>query len=688
MRFIIARRKLPLKQGTTCRMESKQVRMNNFTRVAEYFWRYKARFLVSVVCALGIAALWCANLSAVYPVVNVLFEEESIPVYIRRNIEQNRQEVAARTKYLATVDESEFEKRARLQRKISEASRSVQYYSWLNEYIVPLVPEDKFRTLSLILALVVVSTVLKCALIYLQELLVGSVIYRATNDIRTDCFEACLRLDSQAIAYEGSANLMARMTNDIMQLAVGYSAFGTKLIREPLKAAACIGAAFYLNWRLTLLALVVVPVIGIFLSWVGRKLKKAAHRAMQSIARIYDCISETFESFRIVTAFSGHDRQMEKFNAANDDYYRQTMKMVKVHTLIRPITELCGVIAVMLAFAPGAYLVLKGTKFLWGVQLAASQLTITDVMTLYVFLAGTLDPLRKLSSVFGVIKQGLAGADRVFQLVDQESTVPEVESPMVMVRHAESVTFENITYRYPNLDTSIERIAALSNVNLKVRSGEVVAVVGPNGSGKSTLLALLPRFMDADGGTVKIDGTDIRSVATNDLRAQIGLVTQDTMLFNDTIYENIRYGNPSASPQEIEAAAEQAHVTSFIDRFPDGMQTEIGIGGKRLSGGQRQRIALARAIVRNPSILILDEATSAVDAQSEDMINGVLKKFAVGRTVFIITHVLSETFLDLVDRIVVMDQGQIIATGSHNDLLDSCAIYRGLTQAGINRSAA
>ena len=662
--------------------------MNNFTRVAEYFWRYKTRFLVSVVCAVGIAALWCANLSAVYPVVNVLFEEESIPVYIERNIELNRQEVAEKSEYLATVDEAEFEKRARLQRKISEASRNVQYYSWLNEYVVPLVPDDKFRTLALILTLVVASTVLKCGLIYLQELLVGSVIYRATNDIRSDCFEACLHLDSQAIATEGSANLMARMTNDIMQLAVGYSAFGTKLVREPLKAAACIGAAFYLNWRLTLLALVVVPVIGIFLSSVGKKLKKTAHRAMQSIARIYDCISETFDSFRIVTAFGGQRQQMEKFRAANDDYYRQTMKMVKVHSLIRPITELCGVIAVMLAFAPGAYLVLKGTKFLFGVQLAASQLTITDVMTLYVFLAGTLDPLRKLSSVFGVIKQGLAGADRVFALVDQNTTVPEAESPLVMPRHSENIEFESISYRYPTVDASLTPGAALSEVNLRVRSGEVVAVVGPNGSGKSTLLALLPRFMDADAGTVKIDGTDIRSVSTADLRSQIGLVTQDTMLFNDTIYENIRYGNPEATEEQILSAAEQAYVTAFIDRFPDGMQTEIGIGGKRLSGGQRQRIALARAIVRDPSILILDEATSAVDAQSEDLINGVLKQFAIGRTVFIITHVLSETFLDLVDRIVVMDQGQIIATGRHEELLTSCPIYRGLTQAGINKSAA
>lgn len=662
--------------------------MNNFTRVAEYFWRYKTRFLVSVVCAVGIAALWCANLSAVYPVVNVLFEEESIPVYIERNIALNQQEVAEKTEYLATVDQAEFEKRARLQRKISEASRNVQYYSWLNRYVVPLVPEDKFSTLSLILVLVVASTVLKCALIYLQELLVGSVIYRATNDIRADCFEACLNLDSQAIANEGSASLMARMTNDIMQLAVAYSAFGTKLIREPLKAAACIGAAFYLNWRLTLLALVIVPVIAIFLSSVGRKLKKTAHRAMQSIARIYDNISETFDSFRIVTAFGGQQRQLQKFRASNDDYYRQTMKMVKVHSLIRPTTELCGVIAVMLAFAPGAYLVLRGTKFLFGVQLAAGQLTITDVMTLYVFLAGTLDPLRKLSSVFGVIKQGLAGADRVFALVDRESTVPEVDAPLVMPRHSENIRFEDISYRYPSPDSSIKRDAALTRVNLQVKAGEVVAIVGPNGSGKSTLLALLPRFMDADSGTVKIDGTDIRHVSTGDLRSQIGLVTQDTMLFNDTIRENIRYGNPNATAEQIDAAARQAHVTSFIDRFPDGMETEIGIGGKRLSGGQRQRIALARAIVRDPSILILDEATSAVDAQSEDLINGVLKKFAVGRTVFIITHVLSETFLDLVDRIVVMDQGQIIATGSHDDLLKSCQIYRSLTQAGINRSAA
>jgi subfamily B ATP-binding cassette protein MsbA len=249
----------------------------------------------------------------------------------------------------------------------------------------------------------------------------------------------------------------------------------------------------------------------------------------------------------------------------------------------------------------------------------------------------------------------------------------------MMVRHASAVTLQNVSFRYEGAEAGeTQRPLALKDVSLDVKFGEVVAVVGGNGSGKSTLVSLLPRFVDPAEGAVLIDGVDIREFRTLDLRRQIGLVTQETMLFNDSIYENIRYGNPEATRSDVEEAARQAHALPFISALPDGFETIVGDKGGKLSGGQRQRIALARAIVRDPAILILDEATSAVDSAGEEIIHRVLKQFATGRTVFIISHVLNRTFLDLVSRIVVMDQGRIVATGTHEDLMQSCPAYRAL----------
>lgn len=660
--------------------------MGNVSRLIKYMWPYRVAFVASVFCAVGVAALWCANISTFGPIMKVLLENKNLQQFVDGEIATAERKIAEDTAYLE--NERSVDVRARVQARITESASTINTYTHVKKWILPWVPTDRFETLAFLVFALLAGTVIKTVFLYLQELLVGKVVNSTANDIRQDCFLAAQQLDLQSAAAEGTPNLISRMTNDIYQLMTAISVFGTKVIREPMKALACIGAACYINWRLTLMAVVLVPFIGVFLGRFGRMLKKAANKAMDSVALIYDSISETFSSFRIVTAFGGQKRQEEKFKEANRSFYNDIIRTIRINALIRPTSEIMAVLIVCIAFTPGAYMVLRNTDTFFGIQLAREPMSITELMMFYVMLAGTLDPVRKMSSVFGQVKQGMAGADRAFELIDRKSMIQEPKNPRPFRKHQKEIAFEDITFRYATFNPEAETPAdSLSGVSLKVNFGEVVAVVGSNGSGKSTLLSLLPRFMDPDHGSVRIDGVDIRDYSTDDLRSQIGLVSQDTMLFEDTVRENIRYGLFDADDGAVEEAARKAHATDFIQRLPERFETKIG-KRRQLSGGEQQRLSLARAIIRDPSILILDEATSAVDAESEDLIHGVLKEFSRGRTVFIITHSLSETFLNLVDRIVVMERGQIVAVGEHNELLQSCEVYRRLSQAGVQPKAA
>ncbi len=675
--------------------------MNNFLRILPFVWPHRRKVYLSVACAFVVAILWGLNLSVAYPVMKVLLEGQSMDEYIDEEIQAAEKKNEARWAEIdqreAALDElrkqdggagAESErvrvlsKQSRDQSKLSASSHKLVVLHWIKANVIPHLPADKFDILAVILGLLMVATVVKGLFMFLQETLVGSVVELTAIGLRKACFRRVLRLDYQTVSLSGTSDLMSRFTYDMNMLCLGLRLVCDKLIQEPLKALACIIGAFYVCWQLTLMSLLFAPVIAFTYAKMGRTLKRASHRVMESMSRIYKTLEESIDGFKVVTAFNGAPQHRRRFHRENKQYYNKALRIVEIDALTSPATEVMAFVAAFLALLPGCYLVLRETKEIWGIRLSSEQLEIGHLTLLYVFLAGIIDPARKLSTTYAKLKRAAAAADRVFQLIDMKPMVKSPSHPKPLPRHSKTIEFHNISFTYSSKEEDgSPRPAALENVSLSVTAGEVIAVVGENGSGKSTLVNLLPRYYDPHHGAVLVDGVDIRDVRLRELRSQLGVVTQETLLFDETIYDNIRYGRLEATRAEIEAAARQAHVTQFINLLPDGFETRVGEKGGRLSGGQRQRVALARAILRDPAILILDEATSAIDAQSEYLIHQTLREFVKGRTTFLITHSVSPSILDLVSRIIVMDRGRMIAAGPHEALIETCPVYQRLFSA-------
>lgn len=667
--------------------------MNSLTRILPFIWPSRRKLFLSFVFAGLVAMMWGATLSVAYPVVKVLLENQTLEQHVakliadcQKTIEEKQADLKdyAQREVLA-VDEAEslslLRKKARAEAKLTSAAQRLAVLRWIDVFIVPRLPGDRFRMFALILGLLLVLTLLKLVFMFAEEVLMGSVVLLTVMRVRKECFRRVLALDYQTIRQQGTSELMSRFTYDVEALGSGLSLLGGKLVREPLKAAACLTLAFWVNWQLMLLSILFVPIAAVVFHRIGKMLKKASQKSMESVARIYKVLEETFESVKVVIAFDGARRHRQHHHRESKNYYHKSMKITVADALTSPTTEMLGMSAVVLAMLPGAYIVLRGTTSIWEIPLASGPMDMAELSWMYALLAGVLDPIRKLSSVFSKVKRAGAAADRVFEIMDMKTLVDDPPAPRPLPREIRTIEFQEVGFTY--LAKGHARPTVLDNINLKIGMGEVVAVVGENGSGKSTLVNLLPRFFDPDRGAVLIDGVDVRECALEDLRGRIGIVTQETLLFDDTIYENIRYGNRDAGRGAVEKAADQAFVAQFLDQLPEGMETRVGEKGTSLSGGQRQRIALARAILRNPRILILDEATSAIDSLSERLIHQTLEQFVRDRVTFIITHSISDSILKLITRVVVLERGKVIATGKHGELLENCPAYRRLYQAQV-----
>ena len=679
--------------------------MDRLLKLWPFVRPHRRRLVVAVVAAVFASGLWAGALLLTFPITKVLMQQQSLGEHVAKRIASaeaaSAEQDAHRQRLEVEITEFEargdrhsgeylrlLQNRAKAQTHLSKAAREEWWNRQLQQHLVPLLPADRFQTLAMLFVTLLILSSLHGVAVYFQEVWIGMVVHRSLRTLRRKMFRTTMDLDAQTLGIEGTPALMSRFTNDLTGIAQGLTLLGGKVILEPLKAGACLTSAFLINWRLTLLSLVCAPVGAFIFAHFGKRLKRASRRQMETMARVYAVIQETLGSFRVVTAYGNARWHRRRLAIESRNYFQKALKINRIDALVNPTVEMLGVAAACLAILPGAYLVLRQKTTIFGIQLTAYPMEIAELAMLYTLLASVLDPARKLSSVFSKLKKSFAACDRVLEWLGRKPLVESESKAIAAERHQQSIEFEHISFTYHSAEESAIRAPALKDVSLRCEFGDVVAIVGGNGSGKSTLVGLLPRFFDPTEGIVRLDGRTLQEISLTSLRSQIGWVPQESLLFDQTLAENIAFGSPQATRAQIEAAAQRARVMDFAATWPQGLDTPVGEKGQRLSGGQRQRVALARAMLRDPAILVLDEATSAIDTQSERLIYEALAAFVPNRTTFIITHSMPTTLQKLVTRIVVMADGEILATGTHAELLRLCPEYARLAEAQKSRIAA
>ncbi len=658
--------------------------MNNFVRVLRMALRYRWTVGCSAACSLLVACLWGSNIGAVYPLVQVCFHGQSMHAWVDEKIdtaEEKAQELRVKiARSNAKLKTAKPEEKPELEATSSSAASrlaseedAITRYTWLKPLIVRYLPDDAFRTLVYVVVALLGGTLVKASFLTISNVLVDRVGNLVTFDLRKRFYRRTLRMDLATFGDSQTNDLLSRFTHDLEQVGHGIQTVFGQVVREPLKMAACLAGAAWVSWRLLLFVLVVAPIAALLIRRLAKSLKKANKRAMEQMAVLYNILIETLHGIKVVKAFTMERSERQRFHKISKQCYRRAMRISVVDRMINPVTEIMGILTFSVALLSGAYLVLSKQTHLFGIRMSERPLDLGSMLVFFGMLAGISDPWRKLTEVFNKTQKAQAACDRIFQLLDREPKVRDQRGPRPNLLHERDLVFENVRFHYQPEQLVLEEI------NLRIAFGETLAIVGPNGCGKSTLANLIPRFYDPIEGAVKLDDVDLRELHLRDLRRQIGIVTQETLLFDDTVFNNIRYGSPQATREQVIEAARQAHAHKFIEsKLELGYETVVGSQGSRLSGGQRQRIALARAILRDPRILILDEATSQIDLESEQVIHQVLEQFTRNRTAIIITHRMST--LTLADRIAVMNAGHLVDVGTHEQLLGRCDLYRRLYQ--------
>lgn len=530
------------------------------------------------------------------------------------------------------------------------------YIPWIIKDMIDEVLADKNGTmLNWIAASIIAIFIVRGLFWYGQNYLMSYVGQSVIIDIRAAVFKKIQRLSVSFYDKNKTGTIMSYVTNDVNALQSAMVENTIEMITEGFILIGSVVAMIYLDWRLTLFTVCTFPVVLWFMEFFGKKIRKTGGRIQECTADITSVLQESVASARVIKSFVREDYEVDRFDVENKANFRANMKNAQLMATLTPVVELVAAIGVTMIIWYGGNNVINGT------------ITAGSLVAFLTYAVNISNPIKRLTRVIGNIQKALAAAQRVFMIIDMPEEIAESRDAKQLPEVSGKVEFQNVSFAYNDKGNVI------TDLSFSVKPGEVIAIVGPSGAGKSTIANLLPRFYDVNKGDIKIDGHSVREVTLDSLREQVGIVPQETMLFNGSVYNNILYGRLDATKEEIEAAAKAANAHDFIMQLTDGYETKLGDRGVNLSGGQRQRIAIARAILKNPRILILDEATSALDTESERVVQEALDRLMVGRTSFVIAHRLST--VKNADKILVLEKGNLVESGTHDELLALDGLY-------------